>query len=118
MHLSVYMFVPAVSLLGVLFAGLCSSSCSYVSVSVFPFHFVLSTSLSPPCLFKNWGPEVKFSLHKVTEGRGREGGKRRDMQLQGKVPQKVFNIYYKTTLIFNEHTRSYFSGEIQSRGVE
>ncbi len=31
---------------------------------------------------------------------------------------KVFNVHYETTLIFNEHARSYFTGEIQSGEVE
>lgn len=37
---------------------------------------------------------------------------------EGEVSPKVFNILYETTLIFNEQSRSYFSGEIQSTGVE
>lgn len=34
------------------------------------------------------------------------------------VRKKIFTIHYKTTLIFNQHTCSYFGCEIQSRGVE
>lgn len=113
-----YMFVSAVSLLSVMCAGLCLCRCLYLSVSVFSFHFALPTSHSPPCLSKNGDQKQNFPPHKVTEGRGRGGGNRRDTQLQGKVSQRVFNIRYESTLIFNEHARSYFSGEIQNRGVE
>lgn len=92
-------------------AGLClSRHLLYLSVSVFYSHFH-----SPPCFSKN-GNHKQYFLCISFQGRGRGKGKQRDTQLhalnvtEGKVSHKVMNICYETTLIFNEHTRSYFNG--------
>lgn len=93
-------------------AGLCSSRCLHVSISVF--------SHPSPCFTKNRDQEQYFLCIRLLREKVEQGGKQRerewDIQLQalhiteGKVSPKVFNICYKTSLIFNEHTRSYLNG--------
>lgn len=91
-------------------AGLFSSR--FLSVIVF------SLSLAS-LLIQERGPEAKFSPHEVTEGRGREGGRgNREMHSCKATTLRKLHIRNETTLIFNEHTRSYFSGGIQRRGAE
>lgn len=65
----------------------------------------LSTLLSPhlidftALLFQEWGPGAILSLHSVTEGKGRWGGKQQQQQLlhalnmtEGEVSPEVLNI--------------------------
>lgn len=69
-------------------------------------------------LIQEWGPEAIFFLRiRLQRGEAEERGIGEIHSCEAKC-LKVFNIRYETTLIFNEHARSYFSGEIQSRGVE
>lgn len=96
-------FVSAISLLYAMAHAYPDVS---ISVSVLSLHFATFVSHSPPCLSMNGDQKRNFLCIILQGSGGRGGGERRDAQLQGKVSQKVFNIRYKSTLIFNEHTRS------------